>query len=143
MFKSNISPLIAEQCYHKSLVVTTTKSGERVIVDPVMTVSRIYMVRVVLIRRLHILIFCGQYFYLFINVGALVGQIGMAYSEKVCFLPLIQHLCELIGVRIVCGFLVGLYFAYHRLPFLSARPLHRTKPLCAHTSHRIRFRDRD
>lgn len=65
MFKSNISPLIAEQIHRKSLVVTTTKNGERVIIDPIMTVSRIYM-----------------YFYLFINIGALVGQIGMTYSEK-------------------------------------------------------------
>lgn len=44
MFKSNISPLIAEQIHRKSLVVTTTKNGERVIIDPIMTVSRIYMV---------------------------------------------------------------------------------------------------
>lgn len=27
-----------------------------------------------------------QYFYLFINIGSLVGQIGMTYSEKVCSL---------------------------------------------------------
>lgn len=33
--------------------------------DPALTVSRVYM-----------------YFYMFINVGALVGQIGMSYSEK-------------------------------------------------------------
>ena len=32
-----------------------------------------------------------QYFYLFINVGALVGQIGMTYSEKVG--PLVTN-CE-------------------------------------------------
>ncbi|KAJ5487344.1 hypothetical protein N7530_001644 [Penicillium desertorum] len=39
--------------------------GERVIIDPTITQSRIY-----------------HYFYLFINVGALTGQIGMAYAEK-------------------------------------------------------------
>ena len=65
-FKSNISPLVAEQYKRKKLFIGHTKSGERVIVDPIMTTSRIYM-----------------YFYLFTNAGALIGQISMAYSEKV------------------------------------------------------------
>lgn len=65
LFKSNISPLIAEQYKPTKQFVITTKSGERVIVDPSLTISRMYM-----------------YFYLFINIGAVVGQIGMTYSEK-------------------------------------------------------------
>ena len=65
-FKSNISPLVAEQYKRKKLFIGHTKSGERVIVDPIMTTSRIYM-----------------YFYLFINIGALIGQISMVYAEKV------------------------------------------------------------
>ncbi|KAK0635785.1 POT family-domain-containing protein [Bombardia bombarda] len=40
------------------------KTGERVIVDPAVTASRVY-----------------HFFYLFINIGALVGQIGMVYCE--------------------------------------------------------------
>ncbi|KAL8811204.1 MAG: hypothetical protein Q9200_001987 [Gallowayella weberi] len=66
-FKPNISPLIAEQyeSKHPKQYVRVKKSGERVIVDPTMTISRIYM-----------------YFYLMINVGALAGQIGMVYAEK-------------------------------------------------------------
>ncbi|EKM53217.1 uncharacterized protein PHACADRAFT_259421 [Phanerochaete carnosa HHB-10118-sp] len=64
-FKANISPLVAEQYRRTKLFVRTEKSGERVVVDPTLTTSRIYM-----------------YFYLFINIGALIGQIGMAYSEK-------------------------------------------------------------
>ncbi|EJF63722.1 oligopeptide transporter [Dichomitus squalens LYAD-421 SS1] len=64
-FKSNVSPLVAEQYKRHKLFIGHTKSGERVIVDPFLTTSRIYM-----------------YFYLFINIGALVGQIAMAYSEK-------------------------------------------------------------
>lgn len=36
-FKSNISPLVAEQYTRTKLFVTTTKSGERVIVDPALT----------------------------------------------------------------------------------------------------------
>ncbi|KAF3922872.1 hypothetical protein AA313_de0206474 [Arthrobotrys entomopaga] len=63
-FKSNISPLIAEQYTQDKKQVVTLPSGERVIVDPVLTISRIYM-----------------YFYLMINVGALMGQIGMVYAE--------------------------------------------------------------
>jgi POT family proton-dependent oligopeptide transporter len=65
MFKPNISPLIAEQLPIEKLTVTTTEKGERVIIDPTVTQSRIY-----------------HYFYLFINIGALIGQIGMVYSEK-------------------------------------------------------------
>lgn len=44
-FKSNISPLIAEQyeTAHPRQTIKTLKTGERVIVDPTATVSRIYM----------------------------------------------------------------------------------------------------
>jgi proton-dependent oligopeptide transporter, POT family len=65
-FKSNVSPLIAEQYKKTKMFVETTSKGERVIVDPTLTASRIFM-----------------YFYLFINIGALVGQITMVYAEKV------------------------------------------------------------
>ncbi|KAL8880512.1 MAG: hypothetical protein Q9192_007998, partial [Flavoplaca navasiana] len=66
-FKPNISPLIAEQyeAKHPRQYIQVQKSGQRVIVDPTMTISRIYM-----------------YFYLMINLGALAGQIGMVYAEK-------------------------------------------------------------
>jgi POT family proton-dependent oligopeptide transporter len=64
-FKPNISPLIAEQVPREKLQVKTLKSGERVVVDPAVTTSRIY-----------------HWFYLFINVGALVGQIAMVYAER-------------------------------------------------------------
>ncbi|OJD12921.1 hypothetical protein AJ78_06548 [Emergomyces pasteurianus Ep9510] len=64
-FKSNISPLIAEQYTEEFMYIQTTKKGERVIVDPAATISRIY-----------------HYFYLMINIGALLGQISMVYAEK-------------------------------------------------------------
>lgn len=63
-FKPNISPLVAEQIPRK-MYVHTTKKGERVIVDPAVTTARIY-----------------NWFYLFINIGALVGQLSMAYAER-------------------------------------------------------------
>ena len=66
-FKANISPLIAEQyeLVQPRQTVETLPTGEKVIIDPVMTISRIYM----------------RYYFL-INVGALVGQISMVYAEK-------------------------------------------------------------
>jgi POT family proton-dependent oligopeptide transporter len=65
LFKANISPLVAEQYKRTRLFVREEKNGERVVVDPALTISRIYM-----------------YFYLFVNIGALVGQIAMTYAEK-------------------------------------------------------------
>jgi POT family proton-dependent oligopeptide transporter len=43
-FKANVSPLVAEQQRHVRPFVRQTKSGERVVVDPTLTTSRIYMV---------------------------------------------------------------------------------------------------
>ncbi|KAI0321432.1 hypothetical protein OF83DRAFT_313879 [Amylostereum chailletii] len=64
-FKSNISPLVAEQQRNLKPFISETKQGERVVVDPILTTSRIYM-----------------YFYFFINVGSLIGQITMTFAEK-------------------------------------------------------------
>ncbi|KAJ6518220.1 peptide transporter PTR2A [Mycena vitilis] len=65
LFKANISPLVAEQYKRTKPFVITTVDGEQVIVDPALTISRIYM-----------------YFYLMINLGSLLGQVLMTYSEK-------------------------------------------------------------
>lgn len=64
MFKANVSPLLAEQNHDRRMYVKTLKSGERVIVDPAVTNTRIFL-----------------YFYFAINVGSLVGQISMVYVE--------------------------------------------------------------
>ncbi|KAF4965017.1 hypothetical protein FZEAL_10814 [Fusarium zealandicum] len=64
-FKPNVNPLIVEQLGEQYLHVKTLKSGERVIVDPAVTIERIYL-----------------WFYFFINVGALVGQVTMVFAEK-------------------------------------------------------------
>lgn len=63
-FKPNISPLIAEQVPQERMRVEE-RNGQRVIVDPAVTITRIY-----------------NYFYLFINIGALAGQLGMVYAER-------------------------------------------------------------
>ncbi|KAF2866264.1 POT family-domain-containing protein [Massariosphaeria phaeospora] len=65
-FKANISPLVAEQYRQTKLrVITDPKTGQRAISDPSITLSRIFL-----------------YFYMFINIGSLTGQIGMVYVEK-------------------------------------------------------------
>ncbi|KAH9886193.1 POT family-domain-containing protein [Xylariomycetidae sp. FL2044] len=64
-FKSNISPLIAEQIAQTRPYVLTLPSGERVIQDPQVTLSRVFL-----------------YFYMMINFGSLAGGIGMVYAER-------------------------------------------------------------
>ncbi|KAL9708586.1 hypothetical protein Ac2012v2_008255 [Leucoagaricus gongylophorus] len=98
LFKSNISPLVAEQYRRKKLFVVTTKDGERVIVDPTMTVSRVYM-----------------YYYLFTNIGALVGQISMTYSEKFVGFYLAYTLPTV--VFLICPFVLWIgRNRYHKSP---------------------------
>jgi proton-dependent oligopeptide transporter, POT family len=43
-FKGNVSTLVAEQQRHLRPFISHTKSGERVVVNPTLTTSRIYMV---------------------------------------------------------------------------------------------------
>ncbi|TGZ85616.1 MFS peptide transporter [Ascodesmis nigricans] len=64
-FKANISPLMAEQFSKEKPRIKVLKSGELVIVDHDLTVTRLY-----------------GYFYMFLNVGAIVGQTAMIYAEK-------------------------------------------------------------
>ncbi|KAH6973162.1 POT family-domain-containing protein [Ilyonectria sp. MPI-CAGE-AT-0026] len=64
-FKANVSPLLAEQNDDVTMRISILPSGERVIVDPAVTNTRIFL-----------------YFYLCINMGSLAGQIGMVYVEK-------------------------------------------------------------
>ena len=56
---------MAEQLTAKPMHVETIGSGERVIIDPALTTQRMFM-----------------YFYLFINIGSIVGQITMVYAER-------------------------------------------------------------
>lgn len=63
-FKANVSPLLAEQNEDVRPRIEVRKS-ERVIVDPAVTNTRIFL-----------------YFYFCINVGSLTGQISMVYVEK-------------------------------------------------------------
>jgi POT family proton-dependent oligopeptide transporter len=61
--KSNVAPLIADQYKRKKMAMSTTKKGERVIIDPALTIQRIYMI-----------------FYGCINVGSL-SLLATPYME--------------------------------------------------------------
>ncbi|OAQ85528.1 oligopeptide transporter [Purpureocillium lilacinum] len=63
--KPNLSCLIVEQLGEQHMFVKSLPSGERVIVDPAITIERIY-----------------NWFYFFINFGALIGVITMVYAEQ-------------------------------------------------------------
>ncbi|KAH9909595.1 peptide transporter PTR2 [Xylariomycetidae sp. FL2044] len=63
-FKANISPMLAEQNLDNRMRVEV-QNGERVIVDPAVTNTRIFL-----------------YFYFAINIGAVTGQISMVWVEK-------------------------------------------------------------
>ncbi|KAI8932552.1 hypothetical protein NX059_010727 [Plenodomus lindquistii] len=63
-FKSNISPLIAEQYKDQKAYVRVKKNGSKEIVDPATTTARIYI-----------------YFYFLINCGSICGSLAMVYSE--------------------------------------------------------------
>lgn len=62
--KSNVAPLIADQYRRKKMAVSTTKKGERVIIDPALTIQRIYMI-----------------FYGCINLGSL-SLLATPYMER-------------------------------------------------------------
>ncbi|KAF2442163.1 peptide transporter PTR2-A [Karstenula rhodostoma CBS 690.94] len=63
--KSNVAPLIADQYRRRQMKITTDKkTGERVIIDPAITITRIYMI-----------------FYFCINLGSL-SLIATPYMER-------------------------------------------------------------
>ncbi|PVI02470.1 peptide transporter PTR2-A [Periconia macrospinosa] len=81
--KSNVAPLIADQYKRRRMVVKTDeKTGERVIIDPSITIQRIYMV-----------------FYFCINLGSL-SLLATPYMERDIHFWAAYLLC-------LCMFLVG------------------------------------
>lgn len=83
--KSNVSPLIAEQYEETKQRVRTLPSGERVIVDPALTIQRIYMI-----------------FYMCINVGSLSAIATSTIELRIGFWA--AYLLPL------CMFVVGFIF---------------------------------
>lgn len=68
MSSANVSPLVADQYRKTDMFLRTTRSGERVIVDPNVTISRIY-----------------NLFYWCINVGSLFAIITTQLERRVGF----------------------------------------------------------
>lgn len=64
VFKPNVAPTVIDQYTHQKEYVRTLKSGERVLVDPEVTIQRIML-----------------YFYSMINIGAFFA-IATTYAEK-------------------------------------------------------------
>ncbi|KAF7892352.1 uncharacterized protein EAF01_010432 [Botrytis porri] len=62
--KSNVSPLIADQYTRKRMAIKVLETGERVIIDPAVTIQRIYLI-----------------FYWCINIGAL-SLLATPYMER-------------------------------------------------------------
>ncbi|KAF7874202.1 hypothetical protein EAF04_002874 [Stromatinia cepivora] len=62
--KSNVSPLIADQYTRKRMAIKVLENGERVIIDPAVTIQRIYLI-----------------FYWCINIGAL-SLLATPYMER-------------------------------------------------------------
>lgn len=62
--KSNVSPLIADQYTRKRMAIKVLETGERVIVDPAVTIQRIYLI-----------------FYWCINIGSL-SLLATPYMER-------------------------------------------------------------
>ena len=66
--KSNVSPLIAEQYTRTKQCIRILDSGERIIIDPAITIERIY-----------------TYFYMCINIGSLSSAFTTVLESKVGF----------------------------------------------------------
>lgn len=77
--KSNVSPLIAEQYTKTKPVLKTLKSGERVIVDPAVTIQSLYNI-----------------FYWCINVGSLSSIATVWLELKVDFWASLNYCCLIL-----------------------------------------------
>lgn len=87
--KSNVSPLVAEQYRQTKMTIRVLKSGERVIVDPTLTIQRIYMI-----------------FYLCINIGCL-SPIATTQMERSSGFWTAYLLCLCFFILGIAIFIVG------------------------------------
>ncbi|KAL1391874.1 putative MFS peptide transporter Ptr2 [Phyllosticta capitalensis] len=96
--KSNIAPLIADQYKRRRMEVKTLPTGERVIIDPGVTIQRIYMI-----------------FYLCINCGSL-SLLATPYMERDVGFWSAYLLCLLIFLCGLTVLLLGKKFYVVRPP---------------------------
>lgn len=81
--KANVAPLIAEQYKRRTMAIAVTKKGERVVIDPYVTIQRIFLI-----------------FYWSINIGAL-SLLATPYMERDIGFWSAYLLC-------LCMFMVGI-----------------------------------
>ncbi|KMU85262.1 peptide transporter PTR2-A [Coccidioides immitis H538.4] len=96
--KSNVAPLIADQYKRKTMAIKTTPEGERVIIDPGLTIQRIYMI-----------------FYACINIGSL-SLLATPYMERDIGFWSAYLLCLCIFVVGTCILVLGRKFYVVRPP---------------------------
>lgn len=96
--KSNVAPLIADQYKRRTLAVKTLETGERVILDPALTIQRIYMI-----------------FYGCINVGSL-SLLATPYMERDIGFWSAFLLCVCVFAVGTCVLILGRKFYVVRPP---------------------------
>ncbi|KAK2049495.1 POT family protein [Colletotrichum somersetense] len=95
--KANVTPMCAEQYRNSSPVVRTLKSGEEVLVDPELTVQRLFM-----------------WFYWVVNIGALSPLITVNVEAHHSFW--LAYLIPLIAIIISAGVFISGRKKYVRVP---------------------------
>ncbi|KAG7414140.1 putative peptide transporter ptr2 [Fusarium oxysporum f. sp. rapae] len=95
--KANVTPMCAEQYQHSHPVLKTLKSGEEVIVDPELTVQRLFM-----------------WFYWVVNIGALSPLITVNVEAHHSFW--LAYLVPLIAILISAAVFISGRNKYTRVP---------------------------
>ncbi|KAJ4362282.1 hypothetical protein N0V83_010375 [Neocucurbitaria cava] len=95
--KANVTPMCAEQYQNARPVLKTLKSGERVVVDPELTVQRLFM-----------------WFYWIVNVGALSPLITVNVEAKHSFW--LAYLIPLIAIIVSLGVFLSGHKRYVKVP---------------------------
>ncbi|RGP68723.1 putative ptr2-di-and tripeptide permease [Fusarium sporotrichioides] len=95
--KANVTPMCAEQYQHSRPVLKTLKSGEEVIVDPELTVQKLFM-----------------WFYWVVNIGALSPLITVNIEAHHSFW--LAYLVPLIAIIISAGVFISGRNKYVRVP---------------------------
>ena len=139
LFKANISPLVAEQYKRTKLFVITTETGERVIVDPALTVSRVYMasldfqkyLRSLLISSIVLLSFHQHWSIGWTDRHDLFWK-GDIHRIILCF-AIIPN-C----IPLACRLLAGVHTSNRRFPSLPHCSCCWSKPIYSLAAHRFR-----
>lgn len=120
--KANVSPLIAEQYTETKCRTKVLKNGERVIIDPAITVQSLYNI-----------------FYWCINIGSL-SAIATVWMEKKIDFWAVSWNYWLMGVGVTDCDSQGLPFAVLLLLPRNPRALYRPQQICRSPAQGLRHR---